>query len=91
METMVIGLLIRPCDPMLYPSLGATGLGAALLPGDSPFDADMDKEAAPAGQQKDLGSTALRMLKQVVAVPELKLGTHARLERTHPFLKLYWG
>ena len=72
-------------------NLGATGLGAALLPGDSPFDTAMDKAADPAGQQKDLASTALRMLKQVVAVPALKLRTHAQLEHTHPFLKLYWG
>jgi hypothetical protein len=44
----------------------------------------------PEGQQKDMGGTVLRMLRQVIAVKALNLGTHAEFERTFPFLKAYW-
>ena len=50
-----------------------------------------DTASAPVGQQKDVGGTVLRLLKQVVAVPQLKLGTHAKYIKDYPFLKLYWA
>eukprot|EP00937_MAST-01D_sp_MAST-1D-sp2_P004052 g4052.t1 len=42
------------------------------------------------GGQQDLGGTVLRMLKQVIAVKALGLGSHAAFESKYPFLKLYW-
>lgn len=45
-------------------------MGAALQPGGSPFDRDMAMDSV--GRQKDLGSTILRTLQQVIAVKVLK-------------------
>mmetsp|Transcript_36079 Transcript_36079/g.84274 ORF Transcript_36079/g.84274 Transcript_36079/m.84274 type:complete len:110 (-) Transcript_36079:219-548(-) len=66
-------------------------LGDALKRGESPFDREMDKAAAPVGQQKDMGGTVLRFLRQVIAHPALGLGPHSAFEGEYPFLRQYWS
>lgn len=48
-------------------------LGATLRISESPLDRDRDVD--PSGQQMNLGSSVLHMLEQVIAVPQLELGS----------------
>lgn len=66
--------------------------GIALERGILPnVDRDMAIGEEPAGQQKDLGNTVIRILGQVLQVEALGLRSRSSLQREYSFLQEYWG